>query len=75
MLTVSKTWLDDLKRLGANNIELITNGFDAEDFVFEKKDNDKFIIGHFGLLNHLRNPINFWILVNLEFFSKTGYSA
>ena len=64
VLTVSKTWLDDLKRLGAKNIELITNGFDAEDFVFEKKDNDKFIIGHFGLLNHLRNPLNFWRTLN-----------
>ena len=64
VLTVSKTWLDDLKRLGAKNIELITNGFDDEDFVFEKKDNDKFIIGHFGLLNHLRNPINFWKTLN-----------
>ena len=33
---------------------------DHEDFNLNKKNNDKFIIGHYGLLNHLRNPIYLW---------------
>ena len=59
-LTVSETWVEDLKRLGANRIEQITNGYDADDFELKPKINDKFIIGHYGLLNHLRNPKNLW---------------
>ncbi|MFQ3332533.1 MAG: glycosyltransferase involved in cell wall biosynthesis [Flavobacteriales bacterium] len=59
-LTVSETWVEDLKRLGANRVELITNGYDADDFELKPKINDKFIIGHYGLLNHLRNPKNLW---------------
>ena len=59
-LTVSETWVEDLKRLGGGRVELITNGYDAADFELKPKTNDKFIIGHYGLLNHLRNPKNFW---------------
>ena len=59
-LTVSETWVEDLKCLGANKVKLITNGYDADDFYLKPKTNDKFIIGHYGLLNHLRNPKNLW---------------
>ena len=59
-LTVSETWVKDLKRLGGNRVELITNGYDADDFELKPKTNDKFIIGHYGLLNHLRNPKYLW---------------
>ena len=59
-LTVSETWVEDLKRLGGSRVELITNGYDAADFELKPKTNDKFIIGHYGLLNHLRNPKNLW---------------
>jgi len=59
-LTVSETWVEDLKRLGGKRVELITNGYDVADFELKPKTNDKFIIGHYGLLNHLRNPKNLW---------------
>ncbi|MDG1349373.1 MAG: glycosyl transferase family 1 [Flavobacteriales bacterium] len=59
-LTVSETWVEDLKRLGGKRVELITNGYDADDFELKPKTNDKFVIGHYGLLNHLRNPKNLW---------------
>ena len=59
-LTVSETWVNDLERLGADRVKLITNGYDADDFKLKPKTNDKFIIGHYGLLNHLRNPKNLW---------------
>jgi glycosyltransferase involved in cell wall biosynthesis len=63
-LTVSETWVKDFKRLGGNRVELITNGYDADDFDLKPKTNDKFIIGHYGLLNHLRNPKNLWKSLN-----------
>ena len=63
-LTVSETWVKDLKRLGGDRVELITNGYDADDFELKPKINDKFIIGHYGLLNHLRNPKNLWKSLN-----------
>ena len=63
-LTVSETWVKDLKRLGANRVELITNGYDTADFELRPKINDKFIIGYYGLLNHLRNPKNLWKTLN-----------
>ena len=59
-LTVSETWAYDLERLGANKVKFITNGYDTDDFELKPKTNDKFIIGHYGLLNHLRNPKNLW---------------
>mgnify|MGYP003974135029 CR=1 FL=1 len=59
-LTVSETWVESFKDLGSNNVKLVTNGFDEEDFTVKEKENDKFIIGHFGLLNHLRNPKKLW---------------
>jgi hypothetical protein len=59
-LTVSESWVEDLKRLGAKKVAFITNGYDADDFELKPKKNDKFIIGHYGLLNHLRNPKFLW---------------
>ena len=63
-LTVSETWVEDLERLGEGRVKLVTNGYDAADFELKPKTNDKFIIGHYGLLNHLRNPKNLWKTLN-----------
>ena len=60
ILTVSESWINSLNNLGANKVELITNGYDAQDIDVKPKANDKFIIGHYGLLNHLRNPRYLW---------------
>ena len=63
-LTVSETWAKSLKNLGASRVELITNGFDDIDLSPKEIRQDKFIIGHYGLLNHLRNPSNLWDILN-----------
>ncbi len=63
-LTVSETWLKDFKRLGARKVALITNGYDPDDFELKTKTHNKFIIGHYGLLNHLRNPKKLWHALN-----------
>ena len=75
-LAVSPSWALDLKRLGAKCVEVITNGYDPDDFELMQKKNDKFVIGHYGLLNHLRNPINLWKALdvlceeNIDFSSR-----
>ena len=74
-LTVSETWVKDLKRLGANRVELITNGYDTADFDSKPKKNDKFIIGHYGLLNHLRNPKNLWKVLNSLCEENTEFNS
>ena len=63
-LTVSETWVESFKVLGSRNVKLITNGFDEDDFTVKEKENDKFVMGHFGLLNHLRNPKNLWKILH-----------
>ena len=63
-LTVSESWVKSFKSLGSSNVKLITNGFDEDDFDVRQLESDKFIIGHFGLLNHLRNPRNLWKTLN-----------
>ncbi len=62
ILTVSEMWKDDFKKLGAKNVKVITNGYDDSDFTnyTSKTSKEKFVIGHYGLINHLRNPKNFW---------------
>ncbi len=65
VLTVSESWANDFIKLGAKNVEIIRNGFDEEDFInFKPRATKKFIIGHFGVMNHLRNPSKLWESLN-----------
>ena len=59
-LTTSKVWAYDFKRLGAKNSMAITNGYDEKDFEGEVAPYKEFVLSHFGLLNHLRNPTQLW---------------
>ena len=61
VLTVGERWANDFIKLGAKNVEIITNGYDDEDFIdFKSTTTNKFIVGHFGVMNHLRNPSKLW---------------
>lgn len=61
VVTVSWHWADDFRKLGAPDIEVITNGFDEEDFEFNAEPNpQEFTIAHIGSLNQDRNPPVFW---------------
>lgn len=75
ILTVSESWVQDLKRLGGKQVELITNGYDEKDFDLKPKTNDKFIIGHYGLLNHLRNPKNLWKTLDVLCRENTEFNV
>jgi len=62
VVTVSGHWAEDLKLLCGRNIDVITNGFDADDFK-PADDNtllNGFLFHHIGALNKDRNPHTFW---------------
>jgi len=59
--TVSQNWALDFQNLGAQDVEVITNGFDEEDFENIKSISSKrFELIHIGSLNKDRNPIILW---------------
>ncbi len=61
IITVSNSWRDDFKRLGARRVSVITNGFDTpEGQDPETQRSDKFILSHLGMMNKLRNPTALW---------------
>ena len=61
VVTVSPSWLKDFEILGKRKIELITNGFDPDDFKeIWPSQNELFIISHFGAFNQDRNPHSLW---------------
>lgn len=61
VVTVSPNWAKDLKSLYEREIEVLTNGFDPEDFINLPEFNyDAFNITHLGSLNADRNPLELW---------------
>ena len=57
LVTVSWNWAKDFEDLGAGKTEVITNGFDPEDFENNKENSsEKFEIIHIGSMNKDRNP-------------------
>lgn len=60
--TVSWSWAEDFKRILPREIEVITNGYDPEDFEFEELEPDQhFSIIHIGSFNKDRNPEALWV--------------
>ncbi len=61
LITVSKSWQQDFKSLGARRSVVITNGYDVDDDkVSVHHKPQKFVISHLGMLNKLRNPQALW---------------
>ncbi|NTV83915.1 MAG: glycosyltransferase family 4 protein, partial [Bacteroidales bacterium] len=59
--TVSWSWAEDFKRIYPREIEVITNGYDPEDFQFESLVLDRFFsIIHIGSFNKDRDPEVLW---------------
>lgn len=79
VLTVSKHWGEMLSKLGKNNVEVITNGFDEDDFVNKRNKNifpDKFRISHVGIISSYRINEAIWSALNelcneIESFNDT----
>lgn len=90
IVTVSRNWAKDFEKLGAKNIEVITNGFDNEDFNFsDEKVSEYFLLTHIGSLNKDRNPKFLWKVLKeiceenpqfkndlkIKFIGKTDFSV
>lgn len=63
VITVSWNWAKDLEEIGKRKIEIITNGFDEDDFSASgsTQPDTKFSMSHIGSLNGDRNAANFWL--------------
>jgi len=61
-VTVSWSWGSDFEKLSGKKFEIVTNGFDPDDFKEREifKLSEKFSITHIGSLNADRNPFSFW---------------
>ncbi|MCK9398786.1 MAG: glycosyltransferase family 4 protein [Bacteroidales bacterium] len=72
--TVSWSWAADFKRIVPRDIEVITNGFDPEDFQAEPGISDQyFSITHIGSFNKDRNPEMFWEALDSKAKSDDGF--
>ncbi|MFP4025109.1 MAG: glycosyltransferase [Thiohalospira sp.] len=61
VVSVSKTWGEEYKNMGAKKVEIITNGFDYDDLPISKPQPYKdYSIIHTGALNKDRNHNIFW---------------
>ena len=74
-VTVSPSWANDLEQLSNRKIDVITNGFDDDDFTTNSHTTllNGFLFHHIGALNKDRNPHVFWQVLgdlcneNIEF--------
>ncbi|MCO5274570.1 MAG: glycosyltransferase [Flavobacteriales bacterium] len=61
VLCVSWHWADDLKKLGAKQVEVITNGYDPDDLPSPSEPVDEaFSLVHIGSLSPSRNAPELW---------------
>jgi glycosyltransferase involved in cell wall biosynthesis len=62
VVTISPSCGKDLEKLGNRKVDIITNGFDTDDFIFDDdlKVLDGFMFHHIGALNKDRNPYTLW---------------
>ena len=64
LITVSDSWSKHLKELGAKKVEVIYNGYDAEDFKSVIAEPKRMSIAHFGTYPQSRNHIKLWEALN-----------
>lgn len=61
VVTVSQNWANDLKKIYFRDYQVITNGFDPDDFLNLPEFQYDFLrITHLGSLNADRNPTKLW---------------
>lgn len=63
VVTVSPTCAADLQKIGNRKVEVITNGYDTDDFLDTSRNGgllNGFMFHHTGALNKDRNPYTLW---------------
>lgn len=64
--TVSKSWAEDFKGIGASNVNVVLNGYEESAFKdIQVKPFNKFVICHSGTLNDDRIPENLLKVISL----------
>ena len=73
ILSVSPSWAEGFRSLTTSKVEIITNGYDEEDFKKKEiKSKQPWLMVHMGLLNRLRHYPALWEALNE--FSKENLS-
>jgi len=61
LVTINWNMAEEFRKLGAKNVDVVTNGYDPDDFnKVSAKPSDIFEIVHIGSMNKDRNSILFW---------------
>jgi glycosyltransferase involved in cell wall biosynthesis len=64
VITITPFYVRQLAQLGGRKVELVTNGFDEDDFTnFKLKKSDRFLIRHVGIVNEKCDPRPFMNVV------------
>ncbi len=76
VITIGKSLSEELKALGANNIDVIENGFDPDDFQSNEyiSLDKKFSIAHIGSFTPSRNHIIFWQAIKELIAENSNFS-
>jgi len=73
VITIAPYHVKRLEQLGGRAVDLITNGFDTDDFAkVQRVRTDKFTIRHTGIVDELRDPRPFMLALKKLLAAKTG---
>lgn len=76
VLTVSWHWADDLRKLGAGNVEVVTNGYDPDDLPSPPEPVDEaFSLVHIGSLSPTRNAPELWAALKMICGEDPAFAA
>lgn len=76
VLTVSWHWADDLRKLGAGNVEVVTNGYDPDDLPSPPEPVDEACsLVHIGSLSPTRNAPELWAALKMICGEDPAFAA
>ncbi|HZF99932.1 MAG TPA: glycosyltransferase, partial [Chitinophagales bacterium] len=74
VVTVSWQWAEEFERLGGRKVDVITNGFDEDDYSKQNvKVDTKFSLVHVGSINPDRNPHTLWKVLSALLETMPGF--
>jgi len=77
ILSVSPSWASNLRRMGAKQTFVLTNGYDLDDYgddnLDQNMESEQFVVGHFGVYNQLRDHSFFWDTINKISYNEQDF--
>jgi glycosyltransferase involved in cell wall biosynthesis len=75
IISIGKTMATEFEEIRGRKVQVITNGFDADDFEMQDKESsDDFVIVHVGSINADRNHTIFWEGLKELCIENTGFA-